>query len=91
METCHCLPKGQQLDIQLLLKDARIQLKGRTIYSHLLPNKRIISGVQFVELAEKDKAFLEEFLIDLGKSSKPRGMVTIKNINDELDDQGVEN
>ncbi len=84
IETCRCLPKGEEVDIQLILQDNCVQLKGRTIYSHLLPGKRIRSGIQFLEVSEESRTLLEEYLTDLEKWPKPKDMVSVKHIGEDL-------
>lgn len=60
--TYHFLPKEEQLDIQLVLGRNSIWLKGRSVYCQLISEGQYISGLQFVEVLEQDRNFLENYL-----------------------------
>ena len=70
---CHLSP-GELLDFTLVLGDASIGLKGRTVYSHALPNRQTASGIEFVNLSEQDRNILHDYLITLQRWPKKRGM-----------------
>ena len=76
IETGHYLQKDDLLDIQLIVDNKSIWLKGRAVYSHLLSGKQIVSGIQFVDISEQDLSVLREHLSAL---SKPRDMLSVRN------------
>jgi hypothetical protein len=73
-KTPYHLSPGELLDFTLVLGDASIGLKGRTVYSHALPNKQKISGIEFIDLSEQDWRMLRDYLIALERWPKKRGM-----------------
>ncbi len=76
IETGHYLQKDDLLDIQIILDDKSIWVKGRAVYSHLLSGKQILSGIQFVDVSEQDLSALREQISAL---PKPRDMLSVRN------------
>lgn len=74
IKTHYHLSPGELLDFTLVLGDASIGLKGRTVYSHALPNKQKASGIEFIDLSEQDWRMLRDYLITLERWPKKRGM-----------------
>lgn len=64
------LPAGERLDVKLALGDISVGLKGRTIYSHSLPDNQIVAGIHFLELSEQDMTLLHDFLKTLERWPK---------------------
>jgi len=62
----HCrVPGGKHLDLDLVLGSTSIGLKGRTVYSDLLPGGQMVSGVQFTEMSGQDRSMLRGYLSTL--------------------------
>ncbi len=61
METHQHLPKGQQVMITLGLEDDLINVMGKIVYSQQTAG-RTKSGVEFFQIAEKDKEVLEKYI-----------------------------
>jgi hypothetical protein len=59
------LPEGDHLDLDLVLGSTSIGLKGRTVYSDLLPGGQMVSGVQFTEISGQDRSMLGGYLATL--------------------------
>jgi len=76
IETPDHLPEGEDLDTQIVLENRSIWLKGRTVYSHLLSDTMNVSGIQFLTIAEEDRALLEKFLGRLHRLPLPQGMIS---------------
>ena len=74
IKTHYNLPEGEISDFTLVLGDTSIGLKGRTVYSHALPGKQIVSGIEFMDLSERDRNTLRDHLATLGQLPKKRGM-----------------
>lgn len=70
IKTPHLLPAGERLDVKLALGDISIGLKGRTIYSHSLPDNQMVAGIHFLELSERDMTLLHDFLETLERWPK---------------------
>ena len=64
------LPAGERLDVKLALGDISVGLKGRTIYSHSLPDNQMVAGIHFLELSEQDMTLLHDFLETLERWPK---------------------
>jgi signal transduction histidine kinase len=62
VETSHCLPEHEELDIQLDLETDCIWPKGRTVYSKPLHERVYISGVQFINISEQERTLLKNYL-----------------------------
>lgn len=75
IKTHYHLSSGELLDFTLVLGDASIELKGRTIYSQAFPRKQRVSGIEFMNLSAKDRNILRDYLIILEPwPKKKRGM-----------------
>ncbi len=74
IKTPYHLPEGELLDFTFVLGEASIRLKGRTIYSHALPGRQKVSGIEFMHLSEQDRTILRDYLITLEPWPKKRGM-----------------
>jgi hypothetical protein len=74
IKTHYHLPEGELFDFTLELGEASIGLKGRTVYSHALPNNQKVSGIEFMHLSEQDRTILRDYLITLEPWPKKRGM-----------------
>jgi len=62
----HCrVPGGKHLDLDLVLGSTSIGLKGRTVYSDLLPGGQMVSGVQFTEMSGQGQSMLRGYLSTL--------------------------
>lgn len=75
IKTHYNIPEGENLDLTLVLGNTSIDLKGRTVYSHVLPGKQKVSGIEFVDLSERDRNTLRNHLAALGQWPKKRGML----------------
>ena len=62
IETSHLFPRDEHLQIQLVLGRSSIHVRGRIIYSRLLSNRQIVTGIHFVEVSEKDRKLLQDCL-----------------------------
>lgn len=76
IKTHHYLPEGEHLDFKLVLGSDFVWLKGRIIYSGVLPDKQTVSGIQFTELSRGDHTLLKGYLATLEPLPKPRGIVS---------------
>ena len=78
IKTHYRLPEGELLDFNLVLGDVSIGLKGRTVYSDFLPGKQRVSGIQFVEVSERSRSTLHNYLAALEEWPK-KGMARAGN------------
>jgi len=74
IKTHYHLPEDELLVFTLVLGDTSIGLKGRTIYSHALPGRQKVSGIEFMDLSAQDRNILRDYLITLEPWPKKRGM-----------------
>ena len=56
------VPKHEGLKFKLVLGADSIWPRGRIAYSRFIPGQRMVSGVQFTELSESDRASLKNYL-----------------------------
>jgi hypothetical protein len=75
IKTHYHLPQGAVLDFNLILRDFSVDLKGRTLYSQGgLPRKQKASGIEFMDLSEQNRNMSHDYLINLERWPKKRGM-----------------
>lgn len=65
IETSASLPKDECLDFQLVLENTSLWLKGRTVYSQLVSDRKNASGIRFLNVSEKDRVLLQNCLTRL--------------------------
>jgi hypothetical protein len=56
------LPKDKRLEFKLVLGTDSISPKGRIAYSRFIPGHQMVSGVEFIELSEREQVLLENYL-----------------------------
>lgn len=74
IKTHQHLCEDERLIFKLVLGRDSIQLKGRIVYSLLLPDKQSVSGVQFLDVSEANRSLLEDCLTNLNAWMKQKGM-----------------
>jgi hypothetical protein len=62
IRTCHPLSQDEELGFKLVLNRNPISLKGRIVYSQFLPDKQGVSGIEFIEISDRDRTALKSFL-----------------------------
>ncbi len=77
IKTHHHLSEGRHLNCRLVLGQSSIPLKGRIVYSQFVPDKQSVSGIQFVEVADRDRNFLQDYLTRLDRWLKAEGSTLI--------------
>jgi hypothetical protein len=76
IKTLDSLPKDECLKFKLVLGANSIWPKGTIVYSRLLADQQVVSGVQFMEVSEDDHILLRKYLASLEEWPKPQGMVS---------------
>ena len=72
------LPVGECLDFKLVLGDRFVWLRGRIAYIGLSSWEERVSGVQFMDLSERDRSSLEDDLTTLQDWPNPHGMLSMR-------------
>jgi hypothetical protein len=62
IKTCHPLSQDEELGFKLVLNRNPISLKGRIVYSQFLPDKQGVSGIEFIEISDRDRTALKNYL-----------------------------
>lgn len=65
IKACHRMAKDEQLIFKLVLGNRSIELKGRIVYSRVLPRDERVAGVQFTKLSAEDFSLLQKYLANL--------------------------
>jgi len=61
------------MNCRLVLGQSSILLKGRIVYSQFVPDEQSVSGIQFVEVTDRDQNFLQEYLTRLDQWLQAEG------------------
>jgi len=56
------LSEGERLNFKVVLGENPIWLEGKIVYSRLLRDEGCVSGVEFVDISERDRNSLENYL-----------------------------
>ena len=72
IEASHPLQTNQRLRTELVLDRKRIPSEGRVVYSHSDLRNEVITGIEFLEMAEDDRKALKAFLMKQKKSIDER-------------------
>lgn len=76
IKTHHYLPEGDDMNFKLVLGNSSIRVKGKIVYSGILPDEESVSDIQFLEVSAGDYTLLQDYLGKLEKWPKPRGMLS---------------
>jgi len=73
IKTHEHLSEGRHMNCRLVLGQSSILLKGRIVYSQFVPDEQSVSGIQFVEVTDRDQNFLQEYLTRLDQWLQAEG------------------
>ncbi len=59
------LPKDKSLRFKLVLGANSMWLRGRVVYSRLIPDQQVVAGIQFMELSDRNHHSLKNYLATL--------------------------
>ncbi len=75
IKTPHSLQKDEMLDMKLVLKHHSVCLKGRAVYSRLFSHEENVSGIQLMEISERDRLKLHDYFGALGELSNQQAIL----------------
>jgi len=62
IKTHYKLPIDESMNFKIVLGGNTISSGGRVVYSRTLPDKKPVSGIQFLGLSRRDSALLRAYL-----------------------------
>jgi hypothetical protein len=85
IETHYSLEAGETIEIIIPIASRVIRCQGQVIHSQRPEGQRLLAGVRFKDLSQKDRAYLEEYLSEIMEQKEEQDPGGIEKRNNSTD------